>query len=61
MDTLKTNKIDLIYMNNETLRGENSALIFTLCHQQGKCIHDTKTDLCVLAFVIVKFALNEKL
>ena len=71
---IKTVKLNHKHMNNETPSDENSARSFTLCQEQGKCIHDTKTDSCVLAFdrkthMYVyfiqtsgsKFALNEKL
>ena len=40
MDTLKTTKSNHTHMNNETPR-----------NKQGKCIHDTETDSCILAFV----------
>ena len=38
-------------MDNETPRDENSAQTFTLGHEQGKCIHNTKTDSRALALV----------
>ena len=51
MDTLETTKPNQKHMNNETTRDENSTQRFALCHEQGKCIYDTKTDSCVLAFL----------
>ena len=45
MDPLKTTKHNHKHMNNETPRDENSVQRSTLCDVQGKCIHDTKTDL----------------